>query len=191
MQEPMGASPEARGAGMTQTELECWVGQLGSHAMEVLAQPDGCPPTALVVLRGVPIATEVVLANDEDRALLRAYFEMAARGGAEACALVAEAWTARISTAARSLATQPGLKSLAEVPGHREVLFAHAVSPQGAAIRVFRIVRRRKQVALVADPELPTDDLLVSRFLTGLPWAPLISRGRKGLKARRAGNQAP
>jgi hypothetical protein len=102
---------------MTQTELECWVGQLGSHAMEVLAQRDGCPPTALVVLRAVPIATEVVLANDEDKALLRAYFEMAARGGAEACALVAEAWTARISTAARSLATQPGLKSLAEVPG--------------------------------------------------------------------------
>ncbi len=191
MQEPMGGSPEPREAGMTRTELECWVGQLGSHAMEVLAQRDGCPPTALVVLQGVPIATEVVLANDEDKALLRAYFEMAARGGAEACALVAEAWTARISTAARSLATQPGLKSLAEVPGHREVLFAHAVSPQGAAVRVFRVVRRRKQVALVADPKLPTDDLPVSRFLTGLPWAPVNSRRRKGLKARRAGKQAP
>lgn|SRR6266850_3027255 len=191
MQELMRASMEAKEARMTPTELESWVGQLGSHAMRVFAQRDGCPPTALVVLRGVPIATEVVLANDEDKALLRAYFEMAARGGAEACALVAEAWTARIDTAARSLATQPGLKSLAEVPGHREVLVAHAVSPQGAAVRVFRVVRRRKPVALVADPELATDDLLASRFLTGLPWAPAFARRRKALKARRAGRQVP
>jgi len=191
MQEPMGASTEPKEARMTPTELESWVSHLGSHAMKVFAQRDGCPPTALVVLRGVPIATEVVLAKDEDKALLRAYFEMAARGGAEACALVAEAWTARISTVARSLATQPGRKSLAEVPGHSEVLVAHAVSPKGAAVRVFRVVRRRKQVALVADPEPSTDDLLVSRFLTGLPWAPAISRRRKGLKARRAGKQAP
>jgi len=187
----MGASPEPKGAGMTPNELECWVGQLGRHAMDVLAHRDGCPPTALVVVQGVPIATEMVLADDEDRARLRAYFEMAARGGAEACALVAEGWTARVSTAARTLATQPGLRSLSEVPGHREVLFVHAVSPQGAAIRVFRIVRRRKRVALVADPELSTDDDLVSRFLTGLPWAPAGTRQAERPKARRAGRQAP
>ena len=117
MHEPTGASTEPKEARMTPTELESWVGRLGSHAMRVFAQPDGCPPTALVVLWGVPIATEVVLANDEDKALLRAYFEMAARGGAEACALVTEAWTARISTTAPTLATQPGLKSLSECPG--------------------------------------------------------------------------
>ena len=176
---------------MTPNELERWVDRLGRHAMEVLAERDTCPPTALVVVRGVPIATEMQLADDEDKALLRAYFEMAARGGADACALVTEAWTARISTTARTLATQPGLKSLAEVPGHREVLFAHAVSPQGAAIRVFRIVRRRKRVALVADPKLSADDDLVSRFLTGLPWARAGTGRRKRLKARRGGRPAP
>ena len=176
---------------MTPNELEHWVGRLGRHAMEVLAQRDSCPPTALVVVQGVPIATEMVLADEDDKVLLRAYFEMAARGGAEACALVTEAWTARMSTTARTLATKPGLKSLAEVPGHREVLFAHAVSPQGAAIRVFRIVRRRNRVALVADPKLSTDDDLVSRFLTGLPWARTGTGERKRLKARRGGRPAP
>ena len=176
---------------MTPNELERWVDRLGRHAMDVLSERDACPPTALVVVQGVPIATEMVLADDEDKALLRAYFEMAARGGADACALVTEAWTARISTTARTLATQPGLKSLAEVPGHREVLFAHAVSPQGTALRVFRIVRRRKRVALVADSKLSADDDLVSRFLTGLPWARAGTGRHKRVKTRRGGRPAP
>src|SRR5216110_281447 len=98
---PIGAAPERKGAGMTPNELERWVDRLGRHAMDVLSERDACPPTALVVVRGVPIATEMQLADDEDKALLRAYFEMAARGGADACALVTEAWTARISTTAR------------------------------------------------------------------------------------------
>jgi len=187
----MGASPERKGAGMTPNELEGWVDRLGGHAMDVLGERDACPPTALVVVQGVPNATEMQLADDEDRALLRSYFEMAARGGAEACALVTEAWTARISATARTLVTQPGVKSLAEVPGDREVLFVHAVSPQGAAIRVFRIVRRRKRVALVADPERSAADDLVSRFLPGLPWARAGPGRRKRLKARRDGRSVP
>src|SRR5439155_20260635 len=100
---PMGASPERKGAGMTPNELEGWVDRLGGHAMDVLGERDACPPTALVVVQGVPNATEMQLADDEDRALLRSYFEMAARGGAEACALLTEAWTARISATSRTL----------------------------------------------------------------------------------------
>jgi hypothetical protein len=130
--EPKGALPW-KGAGMTPNELGLWVGQLGENAMEVLATRDGGPPTALVVVQGVPIATEMVLAGEEDKALRRAYFEMAARGGAEACALVAEGWSARISATARPLAARPGLTSLAEVAGRREVLIIHAVSPQGGS----------------------------------------------------------
>jgi hypothetical protein len=186
--EPKGALPW-KGAGMTPNELGLWVGQLGENAMEVLATRDGGPPTALVVVQGVPIATEMVLAGEEDKALRRAYFEMAARGGAEACALVAEGWSARISATARPLAARPGLTSLAEVAGRREVLIIHAVSPQGEATRVFRIVRRRDRVALVVDPQLSAADDMVSPFLTGLPWA-LAGRPRRCQpKARSAGSR--
>ena len=176
--------------GMTPKELEGWARRLGETAMRMLAEQDACPPTALVVVQGVPISTEMVLAGEEDEVLLRAYFEMAAGGGAEACALVIEAWRARISNAARALAARPELKSLAEVPGRQEVLLVHAVSPQGAAIRAFRIVRRRARVALVVDPTASADDT-VSRFLTGLPWAPAGARQRDRVKARRQRRQAP
>ena len=175
---------------MTPKELEGWVRRLGETAMRVLAERDACPPTALVVVQGVPISTEMVLAGEEDKALLRAYFEMAARGGAGACALVVEAWRAPISTAARALAARPGLTSLAEVSGRQEVLFVHAVSPQGEAVRALRIVRRRDRVALVVDPTASADDT-VSRFLTGLPWAAAGARQREKPKARRVAKQAP
>jgi len=43
---------------MTPNELERWVDRLGRHAIDVLSERDACPPTALVVVQGVPIATE-------------------------------------------------------------------------------------------------------------------------------------
>ena len=42
---------------MTPNELERWVDRLGRHAIDVLSERDACPPTALVVVQGVPIAT--------------------------------------------------------------------------------------------------------------------------------------
>lgn len=128
-----------------------------------------CSPTALLVVNRVPIAIDIILQSTEDRRTLRRLFEIVARGGAEACALVAEGWQAGGTSGklARALQHASEGRSLAELPGRREVLFVHAVSPAGEAVRVFAIGKGGPLRRLPGDGGQP----FVNRFLSELPWA--------------------
>jgi hypothetical protein len=125
--------------------------------------------TALIVVNRVPLAVDAVLTDDDDRVTLRGLFEVAARGGAEACALVAEAWQygGTEKKLQRAIRHAKEGHSLAELPGRREMLFVHAISPHGEVLRAFRITKRG------ALRPMPPDSPILSRFLTDLPWQPL------------------
>jgi hypothetical protein len=58
-------------------------------------------------------------------------------------------------------------RSLAELPGRREVLFVHAVSPAAKAVRVFAIGKGGRLRRRPGDDGQP----FVDRFLSKLPWA--------------------
>ena len=68
--------------------------------------------------------------TNSDKQALRALFEMAARGGVQACALVAEGWRsggtrAKLEWAIRHAADG---RSLAELPDRQEILPATAAA---------------------------------------------------------------
>ncbi|MGH7389683.1 MAG: hypothetical protein ACREM3_09540 [Candidatus Rokuibacteriota bacterium] len=60
-------------------------------------------------------------------------------------------------------------RSLAELSGRKEVLFVHAVSPVGEAVRVFGIGKGGRLRRLPGDHAQPLVN--ISRFLSELPWA--------------------
>ena len=157
--------------GMGRKELARWTQQLVRTGMRFIAQDGACPSTALVAVTGTPVSMEFPVTSEADRRLLRAYFEMAARGGAAACALVTEGWSLRGPRAFdRAAAARRRGGSLATLRGRGEQLVVHAVSPAGEVLRAFRIVREAGRIALVVEP--PTKDPGPwSRFLSDLPWA--------------------
>jgi hypothetical protein len=140
------------------------------------AEHGQCPLTALLVVNRVPLAMDAVLRSDDDKQTLRAFFEVAARGGAETCALVAEGW--RVGGTERKLrrAIRYALDghSLADLRGRREILFVHAVSARAEILHVFEITKRGALRRASADPSGP----VLSRFLTALPRAAGKARGR-------------
>ena len=104
---------------------------------------------------------------------------MAARGGAEACGLVTEAWSAggdekRLT---KALTWRGKGRSLAEMPEREEVLLVAVASAAGEVHRVFKIERGEDGISLRPRPRsgTPTFDA----FLTALPWA-----GEAALKDR-------
>jgi hypothetical protein len=140
------------------------------------AEHGQCPLTALLVVNRVPLAMDAVLRSDDDKQTLRAFFEVAARGGAEACGLVAEGW--RVGGTERKLrrAIRHALdgRSLADLRGRREILFVHAVSARAEILHVLEITKRGALRRASTDPSGP----VLSRFLTALPWAAGETHGR-------------
>jgi len=82
---------------------------------------------------------------------------------------VAEGWHAGGTPRklARAIEHANAGRSLAELSGRREVLFVHAISPAGEAVRVFGIGKRGRLRRLPRSHAQP----LVNRFLSELPWA--------------------
>lgn len=154
---------------LNRAELEQWADRLAETAGDMRRERGESSPTAILVVNRVPIAIDVILQSTEDKLTLRRLFEIVARGGAEACALVAEGWqaggTPRKLARALQHANEGG--SLAELPGRREVLFVHAVSPAGEAVRVFAIGKGGRLRRRPGDDGQP----FVNRFLSELPWA--------------------
>src|SRR5262245_54678998 len=110
-------------------ELEQWADRLAETAVEIRRERGQCFPTALLIVNRVPIPIDVILQSTEDRHTLRSLFEIMARGGAEACALVAEGWQAGGTPRklARAMQHASAGHSLAELAGRKEVLFVHAI----------------------------------------------------------------
>lgn len=154
---------------LNRSELEQWADRLAETAGEIRRERGECSPTALLVVNRIPIAIDAILQSTEDRHTLRSLFEIVARGGAEACALVAEGWQAGGTPRklARAMQHASADRSLAELSGRREVLFVHAISPAGEAVRVLGIGKGGRLRRLPSDHAQP----FVNRFLRELPWA--------------------
>ena len=154
---------------MTLRELRAWAKRLAATAAAIRAQHGECQPTALVVVNGLPFSLDVVLQSEEDKQSLRLLFEVAARGGAEACALVAEGWRFGGDEHKLTRASQHALRggSLATLRGRQEILFVHAMSACGEDLRVFEVTKRG---SLRRSSRGPSASGAMSRFLTALPW---------------------
>src|SRR5712692_1931147 len=155
---------------MTQKEVDRWVQRLAKTAWETFVRDGRCPTTALLVVKRVPMAFEAVLGSEDDKGALRALFEVGARGGAEACGLVTEAWAAGGSAKklAKAIARRQRGESLVNMPGRKELLLVHAVSAVGSAGLQYRIERARNSIRLTSKE--PFGKTLFSRFLSDLPW---------------------
>ncbi len=164
-------------------ELRAWAERLAATAVEMRAERGQCPPTALLVVDRVPLSMDAVLGSDDDKRTLRALFEVAARGGAEACGLVAEGWRFGGNERKLQRAMRHALdgQSLADLPDRREILFVHVVSAIAEVLHVFEITKR---AALKRVRSEPSGAGILSRFLTALPWAPGKKRNRRALDAR-------
>ena len=151
-------------------ELATWARRLAATATEIRAERGECPPTALVVVNRVPFSLDVLLHTDDDKQALRRLFEVAARGGAEACALVAEGWEFGGNRSGLRRAIRHALEgeSLADLRGRRQIVFVHAVSASAEEFRLFDITRRGRLRRASGGRSAAG---ALSRFLTGLPWA--------------------
>jgi hypothetical protein len=115
--------------------------------------------------------------TEDDKHALRALFEVAARGGADACALVAECWAAGgdPESLIAALAWRKSGRSLEELPNRREVLMIAAASADGIERREFEIRRTGKQVQLRKQvSQVP----YFNRFLSDLPWGGRVRKRR-------------
>lgn len=155
---------------MSRRELETWVDRLGEAAAGFITREGQCETTALLVIGRVPVSVDMPLNGEGDRKTLRSLFELAARGGAEACALVAEAWSdgGSASKLRKALEHRARGGSLSARPDREEVVFVHAISPSGEAKRLYAIDRENEKVRLrrLHAREEP----VFNRFLNGLPW---------------------
>ena len=169
---------------MNRRQLGAWAETLVATAADIRSAEGRCPTTALLIVAGAAFSLDVVLESDDDKRALRALFEVAARGGAQACALVAEAWryggsTERLETAVRH--TLNG-RSLASLPGRQDVVFVHALSPAAEIVRILEVtpdgtLRRARAGSSRSG--------ILSRFLTGLPWPERPNGGRRSNKPKR------
>jgi hypothetical protein len=148
-------------------------------------QQDHQATSAQVVIDGFPITFEVPNSPDA-RMGLRALFQVVARGGAEICSVVEEAWMAGgdLDIMAKIEAWRRSGRSLEEFPGRQEVLMIEAASPAGHLRREFLVAREGKTVRFRPTPRAPGITPGLDPLLAGLPWPGPRGRTRRGSPVR-------
>jgi hypothetical protein len=156
----------ARSPGLS--ALNALLDRLAAEARRTFLEEGAHPVTAWIYLPGgPPFRFEAPSGSAENLELIRRLFEMAARGGAEACGLVAEGW--RVEGVERAVGWRKRGRSLADMPGRAEVLTVQAVSPAGQVGRCYRVRRAGARVVL-QQPDDDPEALVFSRLVTNLPW---------------------
>lgn len=146
--------------------LKALLDTLAAGARRTFLEEGSHPVTACIYLPGgTPFRFEAPSDSQENLDLIRRLFEMAARGGAETCAVVAEAWS--VEGVERARAWKKRGRSLEEMPGRGEILTIEAASAAGHLGRVYRIQRAGGRVTL---QQVHDDAMRFSRLLTDLPW---------------------
>ncbi|MEX2224285.1 MAG: hypothetical protein WEG40_21070 [Candidatus Rokuibacteriota bacterium] len=154
--------------------LKARLDDLVAGARRAFLEEGSHPVTACIYLPGgTPLRFEAPSGSPENLAIIRQLFEIAARGGAEACAVVSEGWS--VQGVERALAWKKRGRSLAEAPGRSEILIVAIASPAGLLDHRLRIRRAGARVTL---EDLGANTMTVSRFLTDLPWPVRPTRKR-------------
>ena len=152
---------------------------LAAGARRTFLEHGSHPVTACIYLAGgTPLRFEAPSGSSENLAIVRQLFEMAARGGAEACAVVTEGWS--VEGVERALAWKKRGRSLADVPGRSEILVVAIASPAGLMDHRYRIRRAGARVTL---EDLGDNAMSFNRLLTGLPWP--VRPGPRGKRSGR------
>jgi hypothetical protein len=150
------------------SELAALTDRLTTTARKSFLEDGQYGATAHLWVQGFPI-TLAMPTSEDDKPALRALFEVAVRGGADACALVAECWAAGgdPESLTAALAWRESGRSLRDLPNRGEVLMIAAASAAGIERREFDIRRTGKQAHLKKQvPQVP----YFNRFLSDLPW---------------------
>jgi hypothetical protein len=176
-------------------ELETLAHGLARVARRSFLREGHHPPTVYLLVSERVVSIGVPMSSEEDKAGIRAFLEMAARDGADACAFIFEAWSGGgdRQKLAEALAWRQAGRSLADMTGRREVLVVQVASPAGLAIRQFVIARSGGRVTLKAQRSGKSRTVAFSAFLSGLPWratsGPDAGRKREGFASNATGGR--
>jgi len=157
---------------MTRRELKALADFLVKTAQRTFFEEGGHSTTLYFRIAGKPFTIAATVTSEDDRAYVRALFDVLARGGAEVCGIITEGWSVR--GIERALRWRCAGRPLRELPGRREVLIIDVACAAGHERREFLIDRSGRQ------PRLGRLSVAAgfSQFLIGLPW-PENGRGRR------------